>query len=147
MINRSVNAQTYIANTPEAVIGFLGDVRNRQQYVNALKEITLLQGGDDPASQQWRWKFTALGMEFEGTARCTGYEAGRMYAFETEGGAQSSWLYRAEADGDGTKLSLHVDYSLPDEILSHLPPGTDPDALEQAEAAEVFQGLKRILDK
>lgn len=147
MINRSVDAQTHIANTPEAVMRFLADVRNRQQYVDALKEITLLQGGEDPASQQWHWKFAALGMEFEGTARCTGYQAGQMYSFETEGGAQSSWLYRAEPEETGTKLSLHVDYSLPDEVLSHLPPGTDPAALEQAEAAEVFQNLKTILDK
>jgi hypothetical protein len=36
---------------------------------------------------------------------------------------------------------------LPDYVLSHLPPGTNPDALEQAEAAEPFQSLKGILDK
>ena len=147
MINRTVDAQTHIANTPQAVMHFLGDVRNRQQYISALQEITLLQGGDEPLSQQWRWKFAALGLEFAGTARCTQFEAGQTYAFETEGEAKSSWLYRAEAEGNGTRLSLHVEYSLPDEVLSHLPPNTDPAALEQAEAAEVFQNLKTILDK
>ena len=121
MINRSVDAETQINCSPEKVISFIGDVRNREQYVPALKEITLTEGGDDPSAQKWNWKFDIMGLALEGTAHCTNYEAGHSYEFATQGGAESSWRYNAEAAGDGTKLSLHVDYSLPDEVLSHLP--------------------------
>jgi carbon monoxide dehydrogenase subunit G len=145
-MNRTVEVQTHIQNTPEAVISFIGDVRNRTQYVEALKSITDVQG-DPSIGQTWKWRFEALGMEFEGTARSVDYEPGQLYAFATEGGAESTWLYRADPDGDGTRLTLRVEYTLPQDALSHLPPGTDPEAMEKAEAGKVFQKLKAILDR
>ena len=146
MINRSVDAETQINCPSEKVISFIGDVRNREKYVSALKSITLNEGGDDPSAQKWNWQFDIMGLNLEGTAQCTKYDAGKSYEFATQGGAQSTWRYTAEAAGEGTKLSLHVDYSLPDEVLSHLPAGSDPDQLEQAEAQKVFRNLKAILE-
>jgi carbon monoxide dehydrogenase subunit G len=131
-MNRTVEVQTHIQNTPETVISFISDVRNRTQYVEALKSLSDVQG-DPSVGQTWKWRFAALGMEVEGSGRSLDYEAGRLYAFATEGGAESTWLYRAEPDGDGTRLTLRVEYGIPDEALSHLPPGTDPEAMEKAE--------------
>jgi carbon monoxide dehydrogenase subunit G len=145
-MNRTVEVGTHISNTPEAVIGFISDVSNRLQYVDALKEVSNVQG-DAGLGQTWAWKFVALGNEFEGPGRCTQYEAGKLYAFETTGGAQSTWTYRAEQEGDGTKLSLTVEYTVPDDLLAQLPPDADPDAMEKAEADRTFAKLQEIIGR
>ena len=145
-MNRTVEVGTHIRNTPEEVIRFISDVRNRKQYVDALKEVSNVQG-DAGLGQTWSWKFVALGHEFGGTGRCTQYEPGKLYAFETTGGAQSTWTYRAEPEGDGTKLSLNVKYTVPDDLLAQLPPDADPEAMEKTEADSVFAKLQAILNK
>jgi carbon monoxide dehydrogenase subunit G len=146
MPKRTVDAQGQIANTPEAVIAHVCDVRNRQQSLSLL-QASDVQGDPAKAQQTWKYAFRVMGRELKGTAKATKCEPGKLYEFQTEGDARSTWTYRAEAAGQGTKLTLHVEYEIPDELLRQLPAGTDPATFEQAEAAKMFENLKKALDK
>src|SRR5262245_158609 len=140
-MKRTVDASAHIDNTPEAVIAHVADVRNRAKYFPALMAVANVQGEPTLGQQPWDYTFTALGLELKGSARCTEYEAGKRYSFQTEGDARSTWNYRAERDGQGTRLSLHLEYTVPDGALGRLPAGADPAALEQQEAARMFENL------
>ena len=137
----------HIRNTPEAVMAFIADLRNRTRYLPSLKSLTDIQGDPSAAGTTWRWKFAVLGREFEGTGRCLEHEPGRLYSFQTEGGLESVWTYRAEPDGDGTKLSIHVEFQVPDGALGSLLPERDLEAMMRKEGEQVVRNLKAILEQ
>src|SRR5262249_32361254 len=98
MTTQRHHVTAHIKAKPEAVLAFIADVRNRTRYIPSLKSLTDVQGGPAGAGTTWKWKFAVLGSEFEGTAESTQYEPGKLYAFQTKGGLESSWTYRTEPE-------------------------------------------------
>ena len=86
-------------------------------------------------------------MEFEGTGRVVKHEPGRLYSFTTQGGITSTWTYRAEPEGKGTKLSVHVDYEVPERARPRLTSEPILESMRKAEAERAIQNLKVILDQ
>src|SRR5438067_3552945 len=106
MAAQQVKASGLIDNTPDAVLGYVADVRNRTFYLSSLKTVSDVRGEPASASTTWTWTWVLLGMEFEGTGRSLAYEPGKRYAFKTEGGIESTWTYTVAPDGKGTRLTI-----------------------------------------
>ena len=136
----------HIKNNPEAVLAFIADVRNRTRYLPSLKSLTDIKGEPAAVGTTWKWKFAVLGHEFEGTARSMKYEPGKAYSFVTEGGLQSTWNYRVEPHGDGTNLSVDVEFHIPEGLKAQLPPAQVIDSLKKAEGEMVINNLKALLE-
>src|SRR5690349_17412774 len=133
----TIEVNTRIENTPDAVIGYVAEVRNRPLYLGSLKAVSDVQGNPGPG-QTWKWTWGVLGMEFEGTGKCLKYEPGKVYSFRTEGGIASTWTYSARPDGDATNLTVRVEYEVPEKAKSKLPIGAAADAMKKTEADRVM---------
>src|SRR5207248_167490 len=142
MAKQKNQATMQIACAPEGVLGFIADVRNRTRFLPSLKSLTDIQGDPAAAGTTWKWKFNLLGQEFAGTGRSLKFEPGRLYSFQTEGGLESTWTYRAEPAGGGTKLTIDVEFTVPEALASRLPSGTAFESLKKAEADLVTHNLK-----
>jgi hypothetical protein len=147
MRTRTVQLTGHIENTPEAVTAYIADVRNRPLYLPSLKAVSDIQGDPAAAGTTWTWTWVAPGFEFEGIARCLAYEPGRLYSFKSEGGIESTWTYRVKPEGDGTRLDLEVDYTLPERALPRITSESVVAGLEKSEAERAIQNLKTILDR
>ena len=64
----------------------------------------------------------------------------------TEGGLPSSWNYRVEPDGDGTKLSVDVEFQIPEGLKAQLPSAEIIDSMKKAEGEMVINNLKALLE-
>jgi carbon monoxide dehydrogenase subunit G len=146
MATQTHDVTAHINAPPDKVLGFIADLRNRTRYLPSLKALTDIKGDPAAAGTTWKWKFAVLGREFEGTGRCLKYEAGKLYSFQTQGGLESSWTYRAEPEGGGTKLSVHVEFKIPDNLAGSLPPPQTLEALKKSEGELVINNLKTILE-
>ena len=132
MTTQTHDVTTHINAPPDKVLAFIGDVRNRTRYVPSLKALTDVHG--DPAGgvgTTWKWKFAVLGREFEGTGKCVKFEAGKLYSFQTQGGLESTWTYTAAPDGEGTKLSVHVEFKIPDNLAGVAAAAADAGGAEE----------------
>jgi hypothetical protein len=69
-----------------------------------------------------------------------------VYSFVTEGGLQSTWNYRVGPDGDGTKLSVDVEFQIPEGLKAKLPPAQVIDSLKKGEGEMVINNLKALLE-
>jgi carbon monoxide dehydrogenase subunit G len=147
MTVRSYQVKASISNTPAAVIGYVADVRNRPLYFPSLKSISDIKGEPSAVGTTWKWTFVTLGMQFQGVGRCLQHEPGRLYSFQTEGGIDSTFTYRAETEGQGTKLTIDVEYKVPEAKLGRLASDLMAEDMKKAEADRVIQNLKTILDK
>ncbi len=138
---------THLNAPPDKVLGFIADVRNRTRYIPSLKALTDVKGGPAAVGTTWKWKFAILGQEFDGTARTVRYEPGKEYAFQTEGGLRSAWTYRVEPDASGTKLTVEVEYDVPDHLVAKLPSPQVLETLKKSEGELVMNNLRAILEK
>jgi len=139
-------ATAHIKNKPEAVLAFIADVRNRTRYLPSLKSLTDIKGAPAAVGTTWKWKFAILGQDFDGTARSVKYEPGKAYSFVTEGGLQSTWNYSVEPDGEGTKLSVDVEFQIPEGLKAKLPDAKVIDSMKKAEGETVIKNLKALLE-
>jgi carbon monoxide dehydrogenase subunit G len=144
---RTIERRLHIDNTPDAVMGYVSDVRNRPMYIPHLSEVSEIEGEPTAAGTRWKWTFSALGLDFEGQAHCTESLPGRRYVSVTEGGIQSTWTYDAEPAGEGTDLTVRLEYEVPTIAIPVLPVGSAVEALRNAEADRLVQNLKEILDR
>jgi carbon monoxide dehydrogenase subunit G len=147
MSERSIEVIANIRNTPEAVISYIADVRHRTDYLTSLKSVTDVREAPGQMGTTWRWTWSALGLEFEGTGTCVAYEPGKLYSFRTEGGIASTWTYTAAPEGGGTKLTIRAEFEVPERARSVLPAGEAAEAMKKAGAERVVQNLKHILDR
>ena len=147
MAARNYQVAVHIENTPEAVIKYVADVRNRPLFFPSLKSVSDIKGDPSAVGTTWRWTFVALATEFQGTARCLEHQPGKLYSFQTAGGIESKFTYRAQPDKKGTKLTIDLEYTIPQPMESRLPTTKIADAMKKAEADQVIQNLKVILDK
>jgi hypothetical protein len=145
MTVQQVKASGVIDNTPESVLGYIADVRNRTFYLPSLKAISNIQGEPASASTTWKWTWVLMGMEFVGTGRSIAYEPAQRYSFKTEGGIDSTWTYTVAPEGKTTRLSIQVEYQPPTSVLARL--RGESQARHQAEVDHVLQNLKSILDR
>ena len=60
MTMQQVQASAFIDNTPEAVLGYVADVRNRTYYLPSLKSLTDVKGDPAGVGTTWRWSFKVL---------------------------------------------------------------------------------------
>jgi len=147
MRTRNGQITAHIQNTPDVVMGYIADVRNRPFFLPSLKSVAEIQGAPTAVGTTWKWKWIALGMEFEGVGRCISHEPGRQYVFRTEGGITSTWIYKAEAEGGGTKVTLDIEYEIPERVLARLSSDAILDTLRKSEADHATQNLKLILER
>jgi carbon monoxide dehydrogenase subunit G len=147
MTTQRHQVSAHIKNKPEAVLAFIADVRNRTRYLPSLKALTDVKGNPAGSGTTWKWKFAILGTELEGTARSLKHEPGKLYSFATEGGIESTWNYQVAPDGDGTKLTIVVEFKVPDKMKAHMPAPETIEAMKKAEGELVVANLKALLEK
>jgi carbon monoxide dehydrogenase subunit G len=147
MNTRTVQITAHIQNSPDKVMNYIADVRNRPFFLPSLKAVADIQGDPSAVGTTWKWKWVALGMQFEGVGRCMSHERGRQYTFQTEGGIKSTWTYKAEPESGGTKVTCDLEYEIPERALARLSSKAVLDVLRKSEADHAVQNLKLILDR
>lgn len=144
---RTLERRFHIENTPEVVMDYISDVRHRPLYVPHLQSVSEIEGDPSAAGTRWKWTFSALGFDFEGTAHCAESIPGRRYVTETDTGIRSTWTYEAEPAGDGTDLTVRLEYQVPERVIPFLPTESVVDSMRNAEADRMVRNLKDILDQ
>lgn len=147
-MSNTIEATASIDNTPEAVLTYIADVRNRPYYLPSLKSVTEVKdAGNHGAGTTWKWTWLSLGMEFSGNGQCLKYEPGKLYSFQTTGGLSSTWTYKVTASGAGTKLDIQVEFEVPEHAKSRIPAASVAEGLKKAEIDRVVANLKAVLDR
>ena len=68
----------------------------------------------------FRWVYKMAGMRFEGTSEDIEYVANQRTVTKNKGGIESTIRMTFQPEGDGTKVSLEVEYTVPIPLLGKL---------------------------
>jgi len=101
---------------PDSIIEYIADVENHPAFIGPLKKVDNLSGSSRDAGTTWDWTFIMAGVEVTGGAEALEYVPGVRYKYRTTSGILSTFTYSVEGGGDGSVLTMDVEYEVPETI-------------------------------
>jgi carbon monoxide dehydrogenase subunit G len=138
--------QSVTVNAPaEKIFKLLEDPARAVVFVPGLNRIDKVQSKGQ-VGDTWEYEFNWLGWMVSGRSECTGFSRPSEYQFKTLTGNASTWTYRCEPSGGATKLTLEVEYELPQMQLARFASETALKTLNQNAAREVVHNIKALVE-
>lgn len=134
-----------LINAPvDEVFAYHSDPTNQPEYWPSMMEVRdveeLPQGG-----KRFRWVYKMAGIRLEGSTETTEFVKNKRLATRSKGGIESSFIYEYKPEGEGTRVSLEVQYTVPVPVLGKLAEAFVLKANER-EADTVLGNLKDRLE-
>lgn len=128
---------SYVADHPERATAF----------IPGLNRINNVSTPDAGVGQSWDYEFNWFGLVISGSSRCTKLERPSVYQFQTVTGNRSTWTYRFEPDGAGTRIVFNVDYEVPESQLARFAAEGTLERMNRERAVEVLANLKGLIEE
>lgn len=141
----NVSKSVKVNRSPSEVIDYIADVSNHPAFIGPLKSVTDLAGDPRKPGTSWTWIFVMAGVEISGSAETIKYEPGKLFSYRTTSGALSTFEYSASPQGDGTKVTIKVDYEIPKSLVGKVQ-GPVVERLNDLDGQRAVDNLKVILD-
>lgn len=137
-----VTESALVAAPAEKVFQMFVEPQRAVMFVPGLSRINNIS----PDKRSWDFEFNWLGLVISGHSECTASEAPKRYQFKTLTGNKSTWTYRCEPDGANTRLSLEVEYEVPQQQLARFASETVLQKMNQNTAREIVSHIKTLLE-
>jgi carbon monoxide dehydrogenase subunit G len=137
-----------IAAPVDRVYGFIADQPEAAtSFIPGLNRISNVKPPKAEVGQTWDYEFNWFGVVISGQTRCTKLDRPRAYQFETVTGNRSTWTYDFAASGAGTRVTLVVEFDVPQNMLARYASAGTLDKMNQERARETLQNLKGLLEE
>ncbi len=127
-------------------IDYIADVNHHPAFIPPLKTISNISGDPKQVGTKWNWTFTMVGVEFEGPSETTQFEASKVFGYKSSGGITSDFTYAVEPEGDGIKLSIDVEYEVPEGAIAKIADQAVIERQNNDSADQAANNLKIILE-
>lgn len=141
----TVRESTDVAVPPERIFEMLADPKRAETFIPGLTRITNVSAGESGVGTGWEYEFDWFGVVITGRSQCTRFERPGLYQFKTLTGNPSTWTYQIDPAGGRSRLTLEVDYEVPDTMLARFGRGV-LEQMNQKRAREIVTNLKALVE-
>jgi uncharacterized protein YndB with AHSA1/START domain len=113
-IHNSIN----ISAPVEKIFAYLSDPVNTPEWFVGMTEVTDVSGSG--VGQHSRWTYSMIGIPFHGDSKLTEHVPNERLVSKQEGGLTSIITWTFAPHEGGTKLDMHIDYTIPVPVLGKL---------------------------
>jgi len=131
----------------EEVFDYTASPFNGPAFIPNLMENTNINPEKPGVGQTFNWRFNLAGLDLTGNGVGTKYERPHLAEIKTTGGGESIWTYKFNEKDGGTKVTIEVEYKLPEGVLKKVTNPPVIDKLNQHSAEEMLKNLKVILEE
>ncbi|MFN3741200.1 MAG: SRPBCC family protein [Anaerolineales bacterium] len=103
---------------PEQVFAFLADHANDPQWLPGLVESRNFSG--EGTDYRWEWTYRMAGISLDGSGQVVEHDPPHRHVVQTRGGVVSTWAWTLAAEGDGTRVHLRLEYTVPLAVVGKL---------------------------
>ena len=141
-----INSSILINKPIEEDFDYAASPYNGPAFIPNLSENTNIRPEVPGVGQKFEWRFNLLGVDITGTAEVAEFQRPNLVVMKTEGGTNSTWTYKFEEENSGTRVSVEVEYDLPDSVLERLTNKLVVDKVNQRSCDQMLENLKTILE-
>jgi len=143
----SVSETVEIAAAPSTAFAYVADAPARAtMFIPGLNRISNVSSEHAAVDQSWDYEFNWFGLVISGSSRCTRYVEPSLYQFKTVTGNPSTWTYRFEPNPGGTRLTLEVEYELPQSQLARFAAAGSLEQMNRNRAREIVDNLAALIE-
>ncbi|MEJ5309097.1 MAG: SRPBCC family protein [Anaerolineae bacterium] len=128
----------------EKVFDFMARPENLPVVWPSLQEVRNMQPLPN-GGYAYDWTYKMAGIRFEGHAEWTEFVRNQRIVFKNESSIPSTFVWTYKPEADGTRVTVNVDYSVPNAILGKLAAPVLHKINEQ-EAETVLANLKAHME-
>ncbi len=114
----TIERSFFVRASCEDVFNFLADHANDPKWLPGLTDSRNFTGAG--TDYRWEWTFKMAGVSFDGTGVVLEHDPPRRHVVETHGGIVSTWAWTLEPEGEGTRISLRMEYTVPVAVLGKI---------------------------
>jgi hypothetical protein len=141
-----ITKNIFVAASPIDIMNYISDVRNHPAFIPPLKSIDAVEGDEKQEGTDWDWVFEMGGIELHGKSHTLEYKEGELFRYKTTGGIISEFTYATNPEGEGTNLSITVEYEVPETVLGNIADASVVEKLNEAQADAAAENIKAILE-
>ena len=131
-----------LINAPVAkVFEYHSNPMNQPEYWPSMLEVKDVEEEE----RTYNWVYKMAGIRLEGTTETTEFVENERIVTKSTGGVESTFVYEYMPEGDGTRLKMEVEYTVPVPVLGKLAEAFILKANER-EADTVLGNLKDRLE-
>ena len=130
-----------VAAPVDEVFAYIDEPNNNPEWLVGLIEIHDLTGTG--VGRQFHWTFKMVGLPLHGQSTTTERIPGERLVTESKGGILSTWVGLFEPEGDRTKLTMEVEYTIPIPVLGKLA----EKLILKRNARELVMSLENVKEK
>lgn len=129
----------------DKVFNYISDPTSAPEMMKSMLEVKDVDVKEGGVGTTFNWVYKMAGMKFSGESVVTEYVANKKLVMQSKGGIKSTWDWTLEPKGDGTQVTLVVEYDVPVPVLGKL---AEAMVLKQNEkdADQSMANLKKILE-
>ena len=142
-----VSSSTTINKPIKKVFEYIASPHNGPAFIPNLNENTNIFPEEDSVGQKFDWRFNMAGVDLRGKAEVTEYTPPTKVVIVSHGDADSTWTYTMEEAGEGTKVSVEIDYELAETALQRIANKAIINKIAQKTTEQMLENLKVILEE
>lgn len=113
--------KTISINAPvEQVYGYMAEPTHLPEIWPSMEEVKNVKKTPDGAVDSYDWKYKMAGMHFEGSTQVKEYITNQRTVAKNEKGIPSTFVWTYQPEGNATKLTVEVEYTIPVPLLGKL---------------------------
>ena len=112
--------KSIVINAPvEKVFEYIDNPLNNPEWLIGMMDVGDVVG-EPGVGRHFEWTFKMVGIPLKGQSKTMEHTFNSRIVTESEGGITSTWATDLEPEGDGTRLKIKVDYTVPIPVLGKL---------------------------
>ena len=136
-----IEKQAAILAARSEVFAFLAERNNAPKLVPNLVRVWEIHPSEAGVGQNWKFEYRLLGITFQGTAEMIAFQHGERLQFKTTGKLDSTWTYTVADDGEHCRVTIAVDYDLPDTLWAKVKDRVAYSRINEAQVEHLLTNL------
>ena len=141
-----VQSSIVIERPIEEVFTYAASPINGPAFIPNLNENANISPEEVGVGQSFDWRFNMAGVDLRGKAQVTEFDAPNKAVITSTGDSDSVWTYIFEEEGEGTKVTISIDYEFVESVLQRMVNKVTVDKLSQRTADQMLENLRVILE-
>jgi uncharacterized membrane protein len=151
MLVAKIHRDVVVNADPERCFDFIADPSLAPLFISSLYSITPIDVDPRGVGNKWGFEYDLFGVPVRGESECTEFERPRKYVWRSIPGSSTidtTFSYTFDPQDGGTKVSLDVEYELPQEVLGgKLTDRLVVERMNEHEADAAIKNLKVVLEE
>jgi len=129
-------------NVPlQQVFDMIYDFESIPKWMVGMEDVHNISPGERGEGSSFEWTYNMMGLKFAGSSRIVSLDPPRKAIIEATGGIDSTWAWTYVAEGEGTRLTCDLEYTVPGSGLGKI---ADRLVVERSNAKNLEQSLANI---